>query len=677
MQTIELYIEGQRLDLFDDESVSLTQTIKDARDVSKVFTSFTQTFNVPASKNNNKIFKHYYNFNIDGGFDARIKKSGSIELNSFPFKIGKIKLEGVKLKDNIAYSYSLTFYGNTVNLVDLLGEDKLNTLTDLDSLSELYTSAEVKSRLQLDPTTNDLITPLITHTTRLYYDSDVDQGNEVDGNLYFQQGNGHNHGVLWSDLKYALRISKIVEAIETRYSLTFSSDFFTATNLPYYNLFMWLHRKSGNVGFGTQLTTFVTTVNGWNAQVGDISQMSNSSTFRSNLGDAEFQYLSLSLTRIDAAPYSLSVFRNGIEVQSFSDIITANKTIFFSTASIDNASYTVQIQHLVSITFTDIVWEIQGLTQSGNTERDTYQTSDNGNFIASSDIDFTITSQIPNMKVLDFLTGLFKMFNLIAYEDDSGVIVIKTLDSFYSTGVNYDISDYLDVTSSQVNIALPFKEIVFGYKDTKTFLAAVHNQIFSYEWAKEQYNDNATANLDGGIYKVEAPFGHFKFERIIDLADSIQTTIQWGYCVDDNQSPYIGAPFLFYPIKQTNGKIISFRDNLTQHTAIDDYIVPSNSLSLSSATSTDNINFKNENNEYEGGTAFVDTLFQKYYSNYIASIFNSKNRLTKVTAYLPPKILLKFTLADRFDINGSRYKINSIRTNLKTGKSDIELLNDL
>ena len=677
MQTIELYIEGQRLDLFDDESVSLTQTIKDARDVSKVFTSFTQTFNVPASKNNNKIFKHYYNFNIDGGFDARIKKSGSIELNSFPFKIGKIKLEGVKLKDNIAYSYSLTFYGNTVNLVDLLGEDKLNTLTDLDSLSELYTSAEVKSRLQLDPTTNDLITPLITHTTRLYYDSDGNQGNEVDGNLYFQQGNGHNHGVLWSDLKYALRISKIVEAIETRYSLTFSSDFFTSTNLPYYNLFMWLHRKSGNVGFGTQLTTFVTTVNGWNAQVGDISQMSNSSTFRSNLGDAEFQYLSLSLTRIDAAPYSLSVFRNGIEVQSFSDIITANKTIFFSTGSTDNASYTVQIQHLVSITFTDIVWEIQGLTQSGNTERDTYQTSDNGNFIASSDIDFTITSQIPNMKVLDFLTGLFKMFNLIAYEDDSGVIVVKTLDSFYSTGVNYDISDYLDVTSSQVNIALPFKEIVFGYKDTKTFLAAVHNQIFSYEWAKEQYNDNATANLDGGIYKVEAPFGHFKFERIIDLADSIQTTIQWGYCVDDNQSPYIGAPFLFYPIKQTNGKIISFRDNLTQHTAIDDYIVPSNSLSLSSATSTDNINFKNENNEYEGGTAFVDTLFQKYYSNYIASIFNSKNRLTKVTAYLPPKILLKFTLADRFDINGSRYKINSIRTNLKTGKSDIELLNDL
>ena len=677
MQTIELYIEGQRLDLFDDESVSLTQTIKDARDVSKVFTSFTQTFNVPASKNNNKIFKHYYNFNIDGGFDARIKKSGSIELNSFPFKIGKIKLEGVKLKDNIAYSYSLTFYGNTVNLVDLLGEDKLNTLTDLDSLSELYTSAEVKSRLQLDPTTNDLITPLITHTTRLYYDSDGNQGNEVDGNLYFQQGGGHNHGVLWSDLKYALRISKIVEAIVTRYSLTFSSDFFTATNLPYYNLFMWLHRKSGGVGFGSQIPTFFTLVDGWTQQYGTISQMDNSTTFSGELAGTiynAFNFL-LTIVRANTTPYNVFVYRNGVEVYSESDIIITFKVINLNSFYADNSSFTVKLEHSVNITFSKIEWELEGINlEGGGSLTEAYDT---GSFTAVATTDFTITSQIPNMKVLDFLTGLFKMFNLIAYEDDSGVIVVKTLDSFYSTGVNYDISDYLDVTSSQVNIALPFKEIVFGYKDTKTFLAAVHNQIFSYEWAKEQYNDNATANLDGGIYKVEAPFGHFKFERIIDLADSIQTTIQWGYCVDDNQSPYIGAPFLFYPIKQTNGKIISFRDNPTQHTAIDDYIVPSNSLSLSSATSTDNINFKNENNEYEGGTAFVDTLFQKYYSNYIASIFNSKNRLTKVTAYLPPKILLKFTLADRFDINGSRYKINSIRTNLKTGKSDIELLNDL
>ena len=53
--------------------VSLTQTIQNVKDIAKVFTEFTQTFAVPASRVNNKIFQHYYNFDIDFGFDARNK----------------------------------------------------------------------------------------------------------------------------------------------------------------------------------------------------------------------------------------------------------------------------------------------------------------------------------------------------------------------------------------------------------------------------------------------------------------------------------------------------------------------------------------------------------------------------------------------------------------------------
>ena len=61
----------------------------------------------------------------------------------------------------------------------------------------------------------------------------------------------------------------------------------------------------------------------------------------------------------------------------------------------------------------------------------------------------------------------------------------------------------------------------------------------------------------------------------------------------------------------------------------------------------------------------------------LVDVFNNKSRLTKVKAYLPLRILLNFTLADRFDINGKRYKINSIETNLATGESNIELLNEV
>jgi len=69
-------------------------------------------------------------------------------------------------------------------------------------------------------------------------------------------------------------------------------------------------------------------------------------------------------------------------------------------------------------------------------------------------------------------------------------------------------------------------------------------------------------------------------------------------------------------------------------------------------------------------------LFNRYHKNYISNVFNESNRLKKISAYLPLRILYKYTLADRFVYSGKSYKINSIETDFYTGKSDIELIND-
>ena len=227
MQTIELYIEGQRVDMFKDESVTITQSIKNVKDIDKIFTSFSKTFSLPASKINNKIFKHYYNFDIVGGFDARIRKASNIELNNLPFTDGLIKLEGVDLKNNKPHTYKITFFGNTVTLKDTLGDDKLSGLTSLTNLNKTYDAVSVKASLEADPTTNDIIVPLITHTQRLTFDT-ASSNNEA-GNIGFN--NGNVHGVLYTDLKYAIRLHSIIQAIETKYpSISFSNDFFNNTN---------------------------------------------------------------------------------------------------------------------------------------------------------------------------------------------------------------------------------------------------------------------------------------------------------------------------------------------------------------------------------------------------------------------------------------------------------------
>ena len=66
------------MDLFPDENISVTSSIQNSKDISKIFTDFSQSFTIPASKNNNRVLKHYYNTNIAEGntVDARNKLDG-------------------------------------------------------------------------------------------------------------------------------------------------------------------------------------------------------------------------------------------------------------------------------------------------------------------------------------------------------------------------------------------------------------------------------------------------------------------------------------------------------------------------------------------------------------------------------------------------------------------------
>jgi hypothetical protein len=57
---LQIFIEGTQVDLFEDEKVTIKKLVKDIKDPKKLFTDFSKSFQVPASKANNKLFKHYY-----------------------------------------------------------------------------------------------------------------------------------------------------------------------------------------------------------------------------------------------------------------------------------------------------------------------------------------------------------------------------------------------------------------------------------------------------------------------------------------------------------------------------------------------------------------------------------------------------------------------------------------
>ena len=680
MQTIQLYIGGQRVDLFKDESVSITQTIQNVRDIGKVFTYFSKTFSLPASRTNNKIFQHYYNYDIDNGYDARKKVSARIELNNKEFRKGKIKLEGVQLKEGEPHTYKITFYGNTVNLKDLVGEDTLSSLDWLNNFSTTYNASTVKTALTtgIDKTvdsvtyTDAVVAPLITHTTRLFYNTTYSNTAYPDansGNLY---PNGTTsptmHGVYYGDLKYAIPVYLIVKAIEQNYSITFSDDFFNSTNNSYYDLYMWLHRKKGDAFEEDEPITEL--IDNFTPDTSSMSKVffTASSFYVFGLTGSQSLPYTLTVNSTTTSPYTVILKKDGQVIDQQS--VTSGNNVLTGSLTNTSTGYSVYIQTDTAMTVSSITIAISDPYAS---QSNTYSTS--GSQSITTTRNFIITEQVPKIKVIDFLTGLFKMFNLTAYYDGE-TIVVKTLDEYYdSSTTTWDITKYVDNTASDVNILLPFKEIDLKYQGLGTKLALRHEQDNNQGWGTIEYRGGDNYDAGGDVYSVEAPFEHVKYERLIDGATSSVTFAQVGWFVDDNNDPYIGKPLVFYPILNSGTTIRFLEDSTSTYSDITAYFIPSNSEALASSTSTKNINFNLEVNEYTFDTSFSGTLFDQYYTGYISEVFNTKVRLTKVKAYLPLKFLLTYSLADRIQILDRKYIINSIQSNLETGLSSLELIN--
>ena len=701
MQKLVLYIESERVDLFKDETVSLTQTIQNVKDIKKIFTEFTQTFSVPASKTNNIIFQHYYNFNISNGYDARIKQNATLELNDLPFKTGKIRLDGIDLKNNLAHTYRITFFGNTVDLKDILGSNQLSDLSDLNQYNQTYTFNAVKARLQQATADGNILVPLITHTESLFYNSNLAQSGE--GNMFYGSSNAfRNNGVLWSQLKYAIKAQTIITAIEDLFpSIVFSNDFFNNSSIEEFNnLFLWLHRKKGNVTSGSEDGAI------W-SQVDSLEQsfcqpaggcVNNSTVSNGLITLAPLSGYSITNTELNIFPvdtsiqYSVRITRQGFGVVAQRNNVSGDQLDITNGVTLpSNSTYSVEFTSANAGFEVGLVWEIGwfnfSLFQAGY-NRYNYSLTPPTFFTTSLNIEFNITEQIPKMKIIDFLTGLFQMFNLTAYVDESGTIVVRTLDSYYSssTSAAINIDQYLDTTKSVVNAALPFKSVNFSYKGLGTFLAKQYEQTFNTGWGSLSYSlEGKIYDAPSETYEITLPFEHVMYERLYDQNGTpLPTTVQWGYFVDDNQEPYFGSPLLFYPIHQISS--VGFTPDSTaiksvsgtaSREQVTKYYIPSNTIGRDCLGSLKSLHFNVEINEYNLSTCFVDTLFNTKYKTYIEDVFNLQRRLTKVTAFLPYKIFSSLQLNNKIQLGQNDYRINSIKTNLTNGKTEFELLNTI
>ena len=117
--------------------LSLTFSISDIRDINSRKGSFSKTFKIPATKNNNQLYKSIYVVNSTSSNNISNKKPCRILINNLYSVDGLLQLKSIGTSDKPQY-YSCVFYGNNVGWATAIGEKLLKDLgTDGDAWDNL------------------------------------------------------------------------------------------------------------------------------------------------------------------------------------------------------------------------------------------------------------------------------------------------------------------------------------------------------------------------------------------------------------------------------------------------------------------------------------------------------------------------------------------------------------
>lgn len=668
-----LEILGTKIDLFKDENISIIDAVIDIKAIDKNKNSFTRNFTVPASRINNKLFKHWYDANLDNSFDARKKQQAQILLDGIVFKEGFVQLTKVNVEKDRATSYSVNFSGRVVGIKKAVRDFKLKDL-DLSQYNHSYNDSTIKTGLVSSLFGGDLVYTPIVKKQYFVEDGRTDANTEASRNISYVAGS--QNGIDWSDMRPSLKLLPIIEAIEVKTGIKFSRDFFDTDEFK--ELFLWVNNSNEkNINGSSKTVDF-------NRKVGasDMNLTTNIATFPCDKDfNIEFQSIFSLLPKagFESVTYTVKMFLNGEE--NFSETINGgsftNDPIytFFSPSGFEEQKVYFEI-----IAGEDFEYDASFSQRQYNQSTQIFYAYADNNFIASN---FIIENEIPDIKIIDFLKGLFSMFKLVVIPANENEYYINTLDGYYKQGDYYDITKYINFNKYDVNVGTIYNEISFKFQEPNTIANILFNKINDRYFGDEELivrenpNDPNSEQIDGTSFELELPFEQVLFERLSDNTDNISSTVVYGRITDESGEPTDTKPLIHYVANSergTNTKQIGFLNSDNTSVTINRYNVPLHGNTLESPIYS--TTFAAEQNVFTN-IFMSKNLYSNHYKTYIDSVFNVKKREYKYKAYLPIRIITKLELNDYIIIKGNYYRINKYSYNVITKETELDLINFL
>ena len=553
---------SQQLDLFKDEDIKLSNNVTGLFDIGVLPADFTRQITLPGTKVNNAFFEHVYDISIVNPFlfSTNIKVPCYFDFGGFYLSQGYIQLNKVNVIANkFIDSYEVTIYG----ALSSFGRDINRAfLTDLSSLSAYnHTSSynNITSSWTGSLFNGDIVYPLADYGSGYQF---------AQGGLNLFGIDDQDGALTVQNFKPAIRVKKVWDAIFDYAGYTYTSSFMnepflddvymlcnnslkypeyagvdletygkikiapisgsgmtdvnlaagTWTTLPWYNSLSDAQNFYENGAYRVEQRTNLRGILNININV-SCSVNNMPGTLSAN-GTWQIRMLETG----SATPYSTQAlqsyifFFNQLQQSRTGGINTTYELqTEFNLNSIPVGNYYFQIRqspNSATPPLPVVTLDPTGTTKSYLEIRQVNSAADGRIMDIPSNMPFGTSG----IKMVDFISGMQKKFNLVIYPNNTkpNEFVVETFNNWYNKGEVKDFNKYINLDENiEVIPANNFAVNKLNFGDTldQDYISQQFAKGANREYGKIYYTDT-TNFYSQGTYDVKTTFASDPLVRI-------------------------------------------------------------------------------------------------------------------------------------------------------------------
>lgn len=489
-----LVANGTQLDIFEDEDIKLSNNVTGLFDIGVLPSDFTRQITLPGSKINNAFFEHVYDISIDSPFlfATNIKVPCYLDFGGIYLSQGYLQLNKVNVIANkFIDSYEVTVFGTLSSFGRDVNKAYLTDLTTLAKYNHTASYANIAESWNTGSTglfNRDIVYPL----------ADYGQGwqftpNEIWAGI--DDNSAPQQGLSVMDFKPAIRVKAVWDAIFEYTGFTYSSSFWaqewlndvymmcnnslrypefagvdmetlgqcklsalsgsgtnlnipqaTVTNLPWYNV----ESDPSNV-VGTN-SSYTITLDHSSSIQGTISL--NISLSGSIGGPAVYLYVretgSLANVSTQTLP-EINTFFYDLTYHDFAAGNTGQNQTFtvqqtFATAQLGPGTYYFGLEWVdqFNAPYNNFTFILDKTGPKSFLEIKRVRQAADGRIM---DIQSNMPYGTSGIKLIDFISGIQKKFNLVIYPNKTKLneFVVETFNNWYDKGEIKDFNKYINL----------------------------------------------------------------------------------------------------------------------------------------------------------------------------------------------------------------------------------------